>query len=132
MYLGDEASVGDSGIEDVVEVYGEDGKETLLASGRNGVSGVSRAKGENGQLAKSEKGKEGRPTQSKRWSRRRSFGCRECIGELAKKKKKGEETDLAMVSRMPLKGYFSEPRKTRCSRVCGRPESSKISVTTEK
>jgi hypothetical protein len=84
VYLGDEASVGDSGIEDVVEVYGEDGKETLLASGRNGVGGVSRAKGEKGQLAKFEEGKEGRPTQSKRWFRRQSFGCRECIGKLAK------------------------------------------------
>lgn len=28
---------------------------------------------------------------------------------------------LARLSRMPLYGYCSEPRKTRCSSVCGRP-----------
>lgn len=35
---------------------------------------------------------------------------------------------FARLSRIPLKGYLSDPRKTACSRVCGRPRSSNASV----
>lgn len=40
-------------------------------------------------------------------------------------------TDLfARLSKIPLNGYWSDPRKTACSRVWGRPRSSTASVGT--